>query len=103
MDRDIGCLGWAALREKQEPTRQLRPIEIEGDPLPAMGTFWNVLADGALVGRISSCARAYSFDCNAAIGLIDASHWDAGTQLEVLTPDGPRDAVVKDKFWGRFT
>lgn len=102
MDRDIGCLGWAALREKRDPMRQLRPIEIEGDPLPPQSTFWNVVAEGGLVGRITSSCRAYSFDCNAAIGLIDSTHWDPGTALEVLTPDGPRAAVVKEKFWGRF-
>ncbi|MDP5219811.1 dimethylsulfoniopropionate demethylase [Ruegeria sp. 2205SS24-7] len=101
-ERDIGCLGWAALREKREPDRQLRPIEIAGDPLPPQGAFWDVIADGRPVGRISSSCRAYSFDCNAAIGLIDRSHWKPGTALEILTSDGLREATVKEKFWGRF-
>ena len=102
MDRDIGCLAWAALREKQHPTRQLRPIKIAGDPLPPQSTFWNVIADGGIVGRISSSCRAYSFDCNAAVGLTDSIHSEQGTELEVLTPEGPREAVVRKKFWGRF-
>ena len=102
MDRDIGCLAWAALSEKQHPTRQLRPIKIAGDPLPPQSTFWNVIADGGIVGRIFSSCRAYSFDCNAAIGLIDSIHSEQGTELEVLTPEGPREAVVRKKFWGRF-
>ncbi len=101
MERDVGCLGWAARCEKAEP-RQIRPIEIEGGPLPPMEVFWKV-SDGAgqTVGRISSACRAFSYDCNAAIGLIDRSHWDAGTSLFVHAPDGERRATIKSKFWGR--
>ncbi len=101
MGRDVGCLGWEALRDKQQPTRQLRPIEIAGDPLPPLSTFWSVSVAGQNAGRISSACRAYSFHCNAAIGLIGADFWDAGTALVVHTPDGPREAVIKDRFWGR--
>lgn len=100
--QDVGCIGWEAMQSKREPVRQIRPIEISGGPLPPQGTFWDVTADDQVVGRISSSCRAFDFDCNAAIGLIDRSHWDAGTALQVIAPDGPRDAVVKDKFWGRF-
>lgn len=102
LDRDIGCLGWQALKARENPTRMLRPIEIAGDALPPQTAFWPVTAAGANVGRISSSCRAYSFDCNAAIGLIDQSHWDPGTALVVHTPTGPRDAVVRETFWGRF-
>jgi len=101
MDEDPGCLGWQALQAKQDPLRQVRPIEIDGGPLPPQGNFWDVSADDRNVGRISSSARAFSFGVNAAIGLIDRSHWDAGTELIVHTPDGPRQAEVKAKFWGR--
>ncbi|MGI9356172.1 MAG: dimethylsulfoniopropionate demethylase [Rhizobiaceae bacterium] len=102
MDRDIGCLGWEALKEKENPTRMLRPIEIAGDALPPQTGFWPVTFGDETVGRISSSRRGYSFDCNAAIGLIDQSHWDPDTTLVVQTPAGPRDAVVREKFWGRF-
>lgn len=101
MDEDIGCLGFDALKAKQNPTRQLRPIEIAGDALPPQGEFWPIFSGDEKVGRISSSCRAFSFDCNAAIGLIDETHWNPGTNLLVKTPVGPRDAVVKDKFWGR--
>ena len=101
LDNDLGCVGWAALREKREPARQLRPIEIDGPPLPPQTSFWSVTANGERVGHISSSCRAFSFNCNAAIAIINNSHWAPGTALEVHTPDGSRDAVVKDKFWGR--
>lgn len=100
-DRDIGCLGADALRDKQSPARQIRPLEIFGDPLPPQGTFWPVTADGQQVGRVSSSCRAFDHDCNAAIGLIAASHWEPGTELKVHTPRGVREGVIKEKFWGR--
>lgn len=102
MEEDPGCLGWRALQARKTPRRQVRPIGIAGGQLPPQGTFWPVIAGGQAVGRISSSCRAYDFECNAAIGLIDRSHWDAGTAIEVHTPAGPREAIIKDKFWGRF-
>jgi dimethylsulfoniopropionate demethylase len=36
---------------------------------------------------------------NVAIGMVRMTHWDAGTVLEVETPDGMRPATVQDKFW----
>ncbi|MEM8650542.1 MAG: glycine cleavage T C-terminal barrel domain-containing protein, partial [Pseudomonadota bacterium] len=102
MDSDIGCLAYDALKKNQEPVRQVRPVEIDGDPLPPQGTFWRVSDhDGNEVGRISSSCRAYSYACNAAIGLIDRSHWETGTELVVHVPDGERKARVVEKFWGR--
>lgn len=101
MEHDVGCLGWAALKGKQTPARQIRAVEITGDPLPPQNVFWPVMAGDLRVGRISSSCRAYDFDCNAAIGLIDASHWEPGTQVHVITPDGPRAAIIKENFWRR--
>jgi len=102
MDSDVGCLGWSALKRKQSPERQVRPVEIAGGQLPQMHDFWRVTdQSGNYAGRISSACRAWTYNCNAAIGLINKDHWDAGTSLVVHTSDGPRDAVVQSKFWGR--
>ena len=101
MTQDVGCLAWEALRAKQSPTRQIRPVEIEGGPLPPQTTFWPLTSGSQAVGRVSSSCRAYDYDCNAAIGLIDAAHWSTGSALMVHTSAGPREAVVKDTFWGR--
>lgn len=102
MDENPGCLGWSALHAKQSASRQIRAVEIVGGPLPPQGAFWPVTVGDQAVGRISSSCRAYDFDCNAAIGLIDAQHWDPDTKVQVHTHDGPRDAQIKEKFWGRF-
>ncbi|MEM7408338.1 MAG: dimethylsulfoniopropionate demethylase [Pseudomonadota bacterium] len=102
LDSDIGCLGFAALREKRAPTRQLRPVRIEGGAAPPMTQFWPVIdEDGERVGRISSCTWSYAFGSNAAIGLIDQSHWSPGTRFRVLAPDGERAATVLPRFWRR--
>jgi dimethylsulfoniopropionate demethylase len=102
IDRDTDCLALQALRAKRNPARQLRPLQIDGDQLPPMTTFWPVTdVEGMPVGRVSSAARAYSFNCNIGIGLIDQAHWDAGTELMVQTPTGARSAQVLASFPGR--
>ena len=101
-NQNPGCLGWSALKEKQSPQRQIRAVEIAGGPLPPQKDFWQVSDGHRNVGRISSSSRAYDFDCNAAIGLIDASHWMPGIEVQIHTPDGPREGIIKEKFWGRF-
>lgn len=103
LENDVGCVGYKALQEKRDPMRQIRPIEIDGDPLPPQGVFWRVTdLEGNAIGRISSSCRAYSYNCNAAIGLIDAPYWTPGTEVQVHTPDGLRIGIIKEKFWGRI-
>ncbi|MEM7378699.1 MAG: dimethylsulfoniopropionate demethylase [Pseudomonadota bacterium] len=101
-DTDTGCLGLAALRAKREPTRQVRPLRIDGPPVPPMGTFWPITTPaGEPAGRVSSCTWSWSFEQNVAIALVDRAHWDAGTALRVVTPDGERSAEVLARFPGR--
>ncbi|MGJ5619059.1 dimethylsulfoniopropionate demethylase [Sulfitobacter sp. MF3-043] len=97
----IGCIGRDALLRvaKEGPNQQIRPIEIAGGKVPGCDRAWPVLADGKPVGQVSSAAWSPDFDVNVAIGMVRMTHWDAGTKLEVHTPGGVRDAVVRDKFW----
>jgi dimethylsulfoniopropionate demethylase len=104
LDKDTGCLALDALRKQSEPSRQVRPITIAGDPVPPMTEFWPVTdTEGAPVGRISSAAFAYSYNENIAIGLINRSHWQPNTELRVQTPEGTRTATVRSGFPGRQT
>jgi len=48
---------------------------------------------------VSSAAWSPDFDTGVAIGMVRMTHWDAGTELVVQTPDGPRDAIVHETFW----
>lgn len=102
IDRDTACLALPALRAKRNPQRKIRAIEITGDAPPPMTSFWQ-LSDrsGAPAGRLSSVARAYSFECNIGIGLVDRRCWDVGTELTVQTPDGDRSARILAGFPGR--
>jgi dimethylsulfoniopropionate demethylase len=51
------------------------------------------------VGRVSSAAYSPDYNTNVAVGMIRMTHWDDGTAVQVHTPDGVRDAVVREKFW----
>lgn len=97
----IGCIGRDALLRvaKEGPTQQIRAISIAGDPVGSCLSWWPVFAGGRKVGRVSSAAWSPDFATNVAIGMVKMTHWDAGTELEVETPDGMRRATVQDKFW----
>ena len=93
-------IGKAALAEqaKNGPPRQIRPIVIEGEIGACTGS-WQLLADGRQVGQVASAVFSPEFGVNVAIGMVDRSHWDAGTRMEIETEHGMRDAVVQEKFW----
>lgn len=102
IDRDTDCLALDALREKREPKRQIRALSIAGISVPPVTKFWTIADQaGNSVGRVSSSARAFSYDCNIAIGLVNKSHWDIDTELVVQTPEGERQAKVLAEFPGR--
>jgi len=92
--------GKAALAQqaKMGPPRMIRPITIEGE-IGMCSDVWPLLADGKRVGQIASAIYSPSVQANVAIGMVDRSHWDAGTRLEVETADGMRDATVQQNFW----
>ncbi|NRB35934.1 MAG: dimethylsulfoniopropionate demethylase [Rhodobacteraceae bacterium] len=97
----IGCIGRDALLRvaKEGPVQQIRPIEIHGEKLPPVDYAWPVMAGTIRVGQITSAAYSPDFGVHVAIGMVKITHWDAGTELEVNTPDGPRKAVVREAFW----
>jgi len=98
---DSDHIGRDALAREAEagPARQIRAISIPGDPVPPARSAWPLLRDGERVGRVTSAAWSPDFETNVAIGMVDAGHWDAGTVLEVRTPDGDRTAHVQQGFW----
>ncbi|MFK7941983.1 MAG: glycine cleavage T C-terminal barrel domain-containing protein, partial [Paracoccaceae bacterium] len=66
---------------------------------PSSDRFWPISSGEKIIGRISSSAWSPDFQTNVAIGMVRMTHWDPGTQLTVLTPDGPRSATIQEKFW----
>ncbi len=99
----IGCMGRDALLRvaKEGPVQQVRPVAIEGKPVPPCDRWWRIRAGGRVVGRISSAAWSPDFDTNVAIGMVRMTHWDPGTQVMVEAPDGTRKAEVLEEFWIR--
>ncbi len=97
----IGCVGRDALLRvaKEGPVQQIRPIAIEGDAVPPCVQPWPVFANGKQVGQVTSSAWSPDFSTNVSIGMVKLSHWDAGTKVEVETPDGMRSATVQGQFW----
>ena len=96
----IGCVGRDALLRvaKEGPVQQIRALVIDG-ALPRCDRPWPVMAGDKRVGQVTSAAHSPDFACNVAIGMVRMTHWDAGTRVQVDTPDGMRDAVVRDGFW----
>ncbi len=97
----IACIGRDALLRvaKEGPVQQIRPIDIQGAPVGPCDSWWPIMAKGKKVGRISSAAYSPDHKTNVAIGMVRMTHWDPETEITVETPDGPRSAIVRDKFW----
>ena len=100
LDRVPGCIGHAALSKvvADGPDRQIRAIEVAGE-VPVIAEAWPLLAGDRRVGQVTSIAKSPMVGTNVAIGMVAESHWGGGTELVCLTPDGPRDALVREKFW----
>ncbi|MEP3331301.1 dimethylsulfoniopropionate demethylase [Sedimentitalea sp.] len=97
----IGCIGRDALLRvaKEGPVQQVRAIAIDGPPVPACDRWWPLTAKGKPDGRVSSAAWSPDFDTNVAIGMVRMTHWEPDTEVEVVTTDGTRKAVVRETFW----
>ncbi|WP_204114595.1 dimethylsulfoniopropionate demethylase [Shimia biformata] len=92
-------IGKAGLMARAEPERQIRPVEIHGDPIPAIDRAWPLMAGGRKVGQVTSASWSPDFKTNVSIGMVDRSHWAPGTTLEIETQDGMRRATVRETFW----
>lgn len=102
LDDATDCLARDALQGQTEPTRQIRPVTIDGDKVPPVAKLWDVTApDGTHAGKVSSACWSPEQEANVAIAMIDRAHWDPDTELQVETDAGPRTLRVAEDFWGR--
>lgn len=97
----IGCIGRDALLRvaKEGPVQQIRAIAIDGDKVPGCDRPWRLLANGKVVGKLTSAAWSPEFQTNVGIGMVRMTHWDEGTRIQVETPQGVQDATVHERFW----
>ena len=93
----IGCIGRDALLRvaREGPLRQIRGLVLEGERVPPCRAPWPVEAEGTRIGQVTSAAWSPDLDANVAIAMIDRTHWDPGTEVEVQAPDGARVATVR--------
>jgi dimethylsulfoniopropionate demethylase len=88
------------LRVAQEgPIRMIRAIEIYGDRVPPCDRAWPLMAGDKQVGQVTSAAYSPDFGTNVAIGMVRMTHWDEGTDLDVVLPTEVRPASVWETFW----
>ena len=98
----IGCVGRDALLRvaKDGPVQQIRPIAIEGTPVPGCDRPWPIMSGQRQVGQVTSAAWSPDFETNTAIGMVKMTHWDLFTDVDVVLPGGDvRAAVVNGVFW----
>lgn len=98
----IGCVGRDALLRvaRDGPVQQVRPIQIEGGRVPPCDRPWPIMARQAQVGQVTSAAWSPDFETNVAIGMVRMTHWELGTDIDVLLPGNEvRAAVVYRVFW----
>lgn len=96
----IGCIGRDALLRvaKDGPIRQIRPIEID-EKVPTCDRAWPIMSKDQTIGSLTSAAWSPDFECTVAIGMVRMTHWEAGSELLIKTPEGPVLGTVKDSFW----
>jgi len=97
----IGCVGRDALLRVavEGPVQQIRAIEIHGNKVPACDRPWPLVADGRQVGQVTSAAWSPDFATNVALGMVRMTHWDEGSEIDVVTSHGIQAATVWNTFW----
>lgn len=97
----IGCIGRDALLRvaKEGPVQQIRAVEIHGGKVPACDRPWPLLSGGRQVGQVTSAAWSPDFETNVTIAMVRMTHWDEGSELDVVTPGGAHAATVWETFW----
>jgi len=96
LDAPIEFIGRDSLRRvaRDGVRRRIRGLRLHGDRVPACFEPWPVLAGDRKIGAITSAANSPGFKCGVAIAMLDRGHWQAGVQVTVETPNGPRPATV---------
>jgi len=95
-----GCYGGRAIAAEMVagPARMIRALAIDGS-VPGCDRAWPIWSGDRRVGQVTSAAWSPDFGTTVAIAMIDRDHWDAGSELDVETPDGTRRGTVRDSFW----
>ena len=104
LDGSIDYIGRAALQKIAEagPERMIRGVLFGGDRCPPCRYPWPVRVGTRPAGQVTTAIWSPRFEQNVALGMINRGHWDAGTEVVVLSEDGVERAgkVVALPFEG---
>lgn len=92
-------IGKAALTKirKEGHKREIRYLAVDGAPLFFKGTPWKVMKGDQFVGEIGSITYSPDFKTNVAMAMIEREFWQEGTQAQVHSDDGIRNAIIHEK------
>ena len=100
LDMEADFIGKFALRRIRETgvSRKQVGLRIGGAPLKRPNTtFWAIGKDGETVGKVTSAVYSPRLEQNIALAMVAADSAEIGTEVEVVMPDGPVQAVVVER------
>ena len=100
LDAPHEFIGKSALQKIKQSgvTRKQVGLVIDGEPFTGPNTtFWQVEADGQIVGKVTSAVYSPRLQKNIALAMVGAGSADIGTSLTVETATGVLAAVVVEK------
>ncbi|TDJ44681.1 MAG: glycine cleavage system protein T [Gammaproteobacteria bacterium] len=101
VDKECDYIGKTALQKiaANGTSRRLVGVDIDGEPLAGNDAFWEVLAGGRVVGRVSRCVYSPRLEKNIGLVNVSVDCADVGERLTIETPGGLRGATVVPIPW----
>ncbi len=100
LDADIDFLGRDALRRVRDegPQRRMMGLLFDADEVGTVRHRWPVepVGGGEPIGAVTSATWSPTFRHGIALAMMERGWWEAGTEVEIETPDGRRPAVISD-------
>ena len=97
LDMEAGFISKEALRRIKEEgvSRKQVGLVIEGKPLTGPNTtFWAISKDGGTVGKVTSAVYSPRLEKNIALAMVAVGSSELGTEVEVMTANGPAQATI---------
>ena len=96
LDNDIEHIGKEPLQRVRDEgvAEKLVGIDMAGDAMEWITDFWPVEVAGKRIGRVTSYAYSPRLEKNMAYAWLPTGLIDEGTEVTVISPDGPLDARV---------
>jgi len=100
LDMEADYIGKAALsRIAREGVSRLQVgLEIDGDPFAGPNNeFWPISVFGQRIGQVTSAIYSPRLEANIALAMVQIDNSSIDSRVEVVTPDGSRNARIVPK------